>query len=82
MKTLTVGTYEAKTNLTQLLGRVAKGAEVIITKHEKPIARLSAVTPAKSLSRAEALRRLEAIATQAKPGPDSARELINAGRKL
>ena len=81
MKTFTVGTYEAKTNLTQLLGRVAKGAEVIITKHEKPVARLSAVAPAKSLSRAEALRRIEAIAAQARPGPDSAKDLINAGRK-
>ncbi len=82
MKTVTVGTYEAKTNLTQLLGRVAKGLEVIITKHERPIARLSAVAPASSLSRAEALRRIEAIAAQAKPGHDLAKDLINAGRKL
>lgn len=82
MKTLTVGTYEAKTNLTQLLGRVAKGAEVIITRHEKPIARLSAMEPTQSLSRAEALRRLDAIAAQARPGADSAKDLINAGRKL
>jgi prevent-host-death family protein len=82
MSTITVGTYEAKTNLTRLLGRVAKGAEVIITRHEKPIARLSAMTPSTRLSRAGALRQLDAIAGHAKPGPDSAKDLINAGRKL
>lgn len=81
MKTLTVGTYEAKTNLTTLLGRVAKGAEVIITRHERPVARLSAVKSATRLSRTEALRRIDGIAAQAKPGPDSAKELISAGRK-
>jgi prevent-host-death family protein len=81
MKTFTVGTYEAKTNLTTLLGRVAKGAEVIITRHERPIARLSAVKPVASLNRTQALRRIDDIAAQAKPGPGSAKELINAGRK-
>ncbi len=82
MSTITVGTYEAKTHLTRLLARVAKGAEVIITKHEKPIARLSAMTPSARLRRADALRRLDAIAGHTKAGPDSAKDLINAGRKL
>jgi hypothetical protein len=36
MRTRTVSTYEAKANFTRLLGRVTKGAEVIITKHENP----------------------------------------------
>ena len=31
---------EAKTRFGQLLGRVAQGEEVIITRHEKPAARL------------------------------------------
>ena len=82
MTTITVGTYEAKTNLTHLLGRVAKGAEVIITRHEKPVARLSAMAPAAGLNRTEALQRLDAIAAQARRGPDSAKDLITAGRKL
>jgi prevent-host-death family protein len=81
MNTITVGTYEAKTNLAHLLGRVAKGAEVIITRHEKPVARLSPVTPVARLTRTEALRRIAAIAGQVGTGRDSAKELINAGRK-
>ena len=76
-----VGAYEAKTKLAQLLGKVAKGNEVIITRHEKPVARLSAVVPRRKLSRADALQRLDALAASVKPGRESARDLINAGRR-
>jgi prevent-host-death family protein len=36
----TVTAFEAKTRFGELLGRVAKGEEIIITRHEKPVARL------------------------------------------
>jgi len=35
-----VGSFEAKTHLPQLLERVAHGEEITITKHGKPVARL------------------------------------------
>ena len=35
-----VGSFEAKTHLPQLLERVAKGEEFTITKHGKPVAKL------------------------------------------
>ena len=38
MKSVTA--FEAKTRFGQLLERVARGEEVIITKHERPVARL------------------------------------------
>lgn len=34
----TVGAYEAKTHLTQLLERVTKGEKITITKHGVPVA--------------------------------------------
>lgn len=37
---LTVGAFEAKTHLSALLERVARGEEVLITRHGKAIARL------------------------------------------
>jgi prevent-host-death family protein len=37
---LEVGTYEAKTRLSQLLARVAAGETVTITSRGKPVARL------------------------------------------
>ncbi len=40
-----VGAYEAKTHLAELLGEVSSGQSIIITKHGHPIARL---IPAKS----------------------------------
>jgi prevent-host-death family protein len=39
-----VGSFEAKTHLPQLLERVAKGEEFTITKHGKPVARLVPVS--------------------------------------
>lgn len=36
----TVTALEAKTRFGQLLERVVRGEEVVITKHEKPVARL------------------------------------------
>ena len=35
---ITVGAYEAKTHLSNLLERVAKGESVTITKHGRPVA--------------------------------------------
>lgn len=37
---ITLGAFEAKTHLSLLLDRVARGEQVVITKHGKPIARL------------------------------------------
>jgi prevent-host-death family protein len=36
----TVTAFEAKTRFGELLDRVAKGEEVVITRHDKPVARL------------------------------------------
>jgi prevent-host-death family protein len=36
----TISAFEAKTRFGHLLERVARGEEVIITKHDKPVARL------------------------------------------
>jgi prevent-host-death family protein len=37
---ITVTALEAKTRLGKLLDRVARGEEVVITRHEKPVARM------------------------------------------
>jgi prevent-host-death family protein len=36
----TVTAFEAKTRFGELLDRVSKGEEVVITRHDKPVARL------------------------------------------
>jgi prevent-host-death family protein len=38
----TVTAFEAKTRFGELLDRVSKGEEIVITRHDKPVARLIA----------------------------------------
>jgi prevent-host-death family protein len=35
-----IGAYDAKTHLSDLLDRVARGEEITITRHGRPVARL------------------------------------------
>ncbi len=35
-----IGLFEAKTHLSELVARAERGEEVIITRHNKPVARL------------------------------------------
>ncbi len=36
----TVGLFEAKTHLSELIARAERGEEVIITRHQRPVAKL------------------------------------------
>ena len=36
----TITAFEAKTRFGELLDRVSRGEEIVITKHEKPVARI------------------------------------------
>ena len=38
--TQTIGLFEAKTHLSELVNRAEKGEEVIITRHNKPVAKI------------------------------------------
>lgn len=79
--TITVGTRKAKAKFTWLLGHVTNGGEVIITQHGRPVARLSPIAPPLSLTRTQALRRIDELANCTKSGTESAKDLINAGRR-
>lgn len=43
MSSESVGVYQAKTHLTQLLDQVAQGKSFTITRHGKPVAMLAAL---------------------------------------
>ncbi len=78
----TVGAYEAKTHLGQLLDEVARGEIVTITKHGVPVARL--VPPGDSKPKAaEAVAALHAFRRRENISLDGAsiRELIEEGRR-
>ena len=79
----TVGSFEAKTHLAQLLERVAQGEEFTITRHGKPVARLVPTTTAKPRpdvrAAVEAMKRLREGQTL---GGLSVREMIEEGRRF
>lgn len=80
--TKTVGAYEAKTTLPALLAFVARGREVVITKHEKPIARLVSATRPAADDKA-VFTRIRALRARLSLGKgESARDLIDAGRRI
>ncbi|MFO0700132.1 MAG: type II toxin-antitoxin system prevent-host-death family antitoxin [Nitrospira sp.] len=58
MAVTTVGLAEAKNKLSELIGRVAQGEEITITRHDEAVAKL---VPAKRASREEAIQAIEGI---------------------
>ena len=42
----TIGLFEAKTHLSELVARAERGEEVVITRHNKPVAKLVPVAAA------------------------------------
>ena len=54
-----IGAYEAKTHLPALLERVARGEQITITKHGRPIARLVPIGKSDLERRREAIARLK-----------------------
>lgn len=74
-----IALYEAKAHLSALVDQVATtGAEIVITRHGKPVAKLSAVNDDSALE--SALRHLLAARSQSQPGPGTLRDLIDEGR--
>jgi prevent-host-death family protein len=67
-----IGLFEAKTHLSELVARAERGEEVIITRHNKPVARLvpMPVTPHDATARREAVSALLKAATGRLLGAD------------
>lgn len=76
-----VGLFEAKTHLSELIARAERGEEVIITRHNKPVAKLvpiSEVSPELYQRRLAALDALQAIGRdmQKRGGPITVEEIL------
>ena len=78
----TVGSYEAKTHLPQLLERVARGETITITRHGVPVARL---VPVEEKARPHVKHVIEEILRFRHAHPlmgEDLKEWINEGRRL
>ena len=72
MSTQTIGLFAAKTHLSELVARAEQGEDVIITRHNRPVARIVpfvAETHA-APARRTALRALLQLANRRKLGMD------------
>ncbi len=76
----TVGAYEAKTHLSQLLARVAQGERITITRHNAPIAILEPVAPRPSMQTAQVISEIKAMRRRYRLGDASISELKEEGR--
>jgi prevent-host-death family protein len=78
-----IGTFEAKTHLSALLDRVAKGEKITITKHGIPAAMLVPVDESqRALSHTEIVEGMRALRKRVKGGKISVREMIHEGRRF
>ncbi len=77
----TVGAYEAKTHLTQLLDRVAKGEKITITRHGVPVATLQSADLSKKTSVRETIDQLKDFRNGHRLDGISVREMIEEGRR-
>ena len=77
----TIGTFEAKTHLTQLLDRVAAGEEITITRHGTPIARLVPVNQTSQRQVRESITKLKEFSKSQTLAGLKIKDLINEGRR-
>ncbi len=77
----TIGAYEAKTHLTQLLKRVARGERITITKHGVPVATLQPADSAKKKPVREIIDELKGFRSVHRLDGPSIREMIEEGRR-
>jgi prevent-host-death family protein len=81
MVSQTIGLFEAKTHLSELVARAEQGEEVIITRHNKPVAKLVPITgvPAELVARRrQILRHMQEIGREIEKtgGPITVEEIL------
>jgi prevent-host-death family protein len=79
----TIGSFDAKTHLSSLLNRVAKGERITITRHGIPAEMVVPIGEAeRKLTHTEIVEGLRALRKRVKPGKMGVREMVNEGRRF
>lgn len=77
-----VGAYEAKTHFPRLLDRVARGEEIQITRHGRPVARLVPEPVPGAADLADLIAQMREFRKGRRLGDDlTVRDLIDEGRR-
>jgi prevent-host-death family protein len=78
-----IGAFEAKTHFSQIIHEVEHGADYIVTKRGKPVAKIIPIEQKPEMTfqeAAEALKEMRKL-YRGKPGSFNIREAIEDGRK-
>jgi prevent-host-death family protein len=79
----TIGAFDAKTHLSALLDRVARGERITITRHGVPAAILVPVRDSgPKPTHEEIVEGMRALRKRVKPDTLSVREMVNEGRRF
>ena len=78
-----IGAFEAKTHLSDLLDRVARGEKITITRHGVPAALLVPITETTpKLTHQEIIEGMRAVRKRVKTSKMSVREMVNEDRRF
>ncbi|MBM4368260.1 MAG: type II toxin-antitoxin system prevent-host-death family antitoxin [Deltaproteobacteria bacterium] len=77
---ITVGAFDAKTRLSELLDAVERGDVVTITRHGRPVAELRRAGPPAALSMREALAEARALRLGVRATGEEIESWIEEGR--
>lgn len=77
-----IGSYEAKTHLPKILGQIANGERITITKHGVPVAMLVPAQPARKTNTRLVIEEMRIFRKRHTLGGIRLRELIEEGRRF
>jgi len=79
-----IGAFEAKTHFSQLISEVERGADYVVTRHGKPVAKIIPFEQKPEMTRQEAFEKLKEMRKlfRGEPGSFNIREAIEEGRRF
>ena len=75
-----IGIYEAKSKLSELVEKAEAGQEVIITRRGRPVVKLVRAKPEKAIDRSALIDEITAFSKTCKVGRINLRKLVAEGR--
>ena len=77
-----IGAFEAKTHFSQIINEVERGADYIVTRRGKPVAKIVPIEEKPEMTRKEVLAKFQELRKhyRGKPGSFNIREAIEEGR--
>ncbi|MFH0924631.1 MAG: type II toxin-antitoxin system prevent-host-death family antitoxin [bacterium] len=77
----TIGAYDAKTHLSEILDKVTEGEKYVITKHGVPVAQIIPMLPSGKVDPVLTIQKIKNFRKGKTLGKLKIKEMINEGRR-